>query len=126
MTATKTKVLVCATGSVAAIKLRQVVSLLSGSGCLVRVVLTASSKHFVGPEDIPGAEVVYSDADEWAWARKGDPVLHIELRKWADVLLVAPLSANSLAKVAAGIADNCVLCIIRCWDATQKPVLIVN
>ena len=43
---------------------------------------------------------VYRDADEWsAWKGRGDPVLHIELRKWADVILVAPLSANTLAKV---------------------------
>ena len=41
------------------------------------------------------------DEEDWrAWARKGDPVTHVELRKWADCLLVAPLSANTLAKIA--------------------------
>ena len=41
------------------------------------------------------------DEDEWrAWRRLGDPVMHIELRRWADLLLLAPLSANSLAKLA--------------------------
>ena len=36
----------------------------------------------------------------------GDPILHIELRRWADIVLVAPCSANTLAKMAAGLCDN--------------------
>lgn len=41
------------------------------------------------------------DEDDWReWKRVGDPVLHIQLRSWADLLLIAPLSANTLAKVA--------------------------
>jgi phosphopantothenoylcysteine decarboxylase len=52
------------------------------------------------------------DEDEWAgsgagrrWQR-GEPVLHIRLRRWADLLLIAPLDANTLAKLAGGLADN--------------------
>ena len=50
----------------------------------------------------------YRDRNEWAHytAVGSDPVIHIELRKWADVLLIAPCSANTLAKVAGGLADN--------------------
>ena len=41
------------------------------------------------------------DESEWlSWKNKGDPVQHIELSKWADLLLIAPLSANTLAKLA--------------------------
>ncbi len=53
----------------------------------------------------------------------GDPVLHIELRRWADVLLVAPLSANTLAKMANGLADNLLTCVVRAWDFS-KPLLV--
>lgn len=40
------------------------------------------------------------------WRGRSDPVLHIELRRWADLMLVAPLDANTLAKLANGICDN--------------------
>lgn len=41
-----------------------------------------------------------------AWQKRGDPVIHIDLRKWADILLIAPLDANTLAKISHGICDN--------------------
>ncbi|CAM9175148.1 unnamed protein product [Scytosiphon promiscuus] len=60
---------------------------------------------------------VLGDADEWGvWDTVGDPVLHIQLRDWADLLLVAPLSANTLAKLANGLCDNLVTCVARAWD----------
>ena len=42
----------------------------------------------------------------------GDPVLHIELRRWADCLVIAPLSANTLAKCAQGLCDNLLTCVV--------------
>ena len=57
------------------------------------------------------------DKGEWtSWNNRGDPVKHIELRNWADVLLIAPLSANSLASIAQGLCNNLLLCIVRAWD----------
>src|SRR4029079_11112089 len=53
----------------------------------------------------------------------GAPVLHIELRRWADLLLVAPLDANTLAKFALGLTDNCLTCVYRAWDRT-KPIVL--
>ena len=54
------------------------------------------------------------DEAEWrAWQRVGDEVLHIELRRWADALVLAPLSANTLAKAAHGLADNLLTCVAR-------------
>ena len=50
-------------------------------------------------------------------------MLHIELRKWADVYLVAPLDANTLAKLAVGLCDNCLTCVWRAWDVA-KPVVL--
>ena len=50
-------------------------------------------------------------------------MLHIELRKWADLLIIAPLSANSLAKAAQGLCDNCLTSVVRAWDFS-KPLLV--
>ncbi|XP_040825582.1 phosphopantothenoylcysteine decarboxylase isoform X2 [Ochotona curzoniae] len=56
------------------------------------------------------------------WKQRSDPVLHIELRRWADLMLVAPLDANTLGKVASGLCDNLLTCVIRAWDRS-KPLL---
>ena len=65
------------------------------------------------------------------WRKRGDPVLHIELRKWAEIYLVAPLSANTLAKFNAGICDNLLSLVFRCWDMKKnsegtliKPIIL--
>ena len=61
--------------------------------------------------------VWFSDAEEWdGWQGRSDPVLHIELRKIGSMLLVAPLSANTMAKFANGLCDNLLTCVFRCWD----------
>ena len=49
--------------------------------------------------------------------------MHIELRRWADVLVIAPLSANTLAKLAQGMADSLLACVVRAWDF-NKPLLV--
>jgi phosphopantothenoylcysteine decarboxylase len=54
--------------------------------------------------------------------QKDDPILHVDLRKWADVLVVAPLSANTLAKMSVGMCDNLLTCVFRAWDF-DKPVI---
>ena len=59
----------------------------------------------------------FSDEDEWSsWSKRNDPVLHIELRKWADLFLIAPLDANTLAKLSNGMCDNLLTCVVRAWD----------
>lgn len=97
----KKKVLVGCCGSVATIKLPQLVEQLLLQECEVEVVLTEHAQHFVSKEELPQAVKVHVDKDEWtSWQQRGDPVLHIELGRWADVLVIAPLDANTLAKVA--------------------------
>jgi len=63
--------------------------------------------------------LIFTDQDEWKWAERSDPVLHIELRKWADLLLIAPLSANTLAKISNGLCDNLVV-------AESDPRLVLS
>lgn len=100
-------VLIGCTGSVATIKLPVLLKTILESkssvswNVQVRVILTEHSRHFYAPADLPKDVQVYCDQDEWiAWSKRGDPVLHIELAKWADIFIVAPLDANTLAKLA--------------------------
>lgn len=78
--------------------------------------------HFITRSDEALSAPVLTDSDEWnQWSQRDDPVLHIELTKWADIMVIAPLDANTLAKMASGVCDNLVLCITRAWDF-DKPI----
>ncbi|XP_076444137.1 phosphopantothenoylcysteine decarboxylase-like [Babylonia areolata] len=117
------KVLVGCTGSVASVKIPMLVDGLANLPCQpeVQLVSTKHSRHFFDAEKVNCR--VYTDEDEWeSWSNLGDPVLHIELRRWADMMVIAPLDANTLAKLAAGICDNLLTCIVRAWDV-QRPLL---
>lgn len=143
-------------GSVASIKLKELVSLLSQRLSVnICIVPTQNSLHFVPdfndfnrqlPElndrlsflkrtsesrnDSSENNTVFSftDVDEWSsWSQRSDPVLHIELKKWADLLLIAPLDANTMAKITCGQCDNLLTCVVRAWDINNIknwPVVI--
>ncbi|KAI9203844.1 flavoprotein [Polychytrium aggregatum] len=121
----KKRILIGTTGSVASVKLPMLINELRkifGDFVEIRVVATTPSLHFFKKEDI--SVPVVTDVDEWnAWSQMGDPVLHIELRNWADIMVVAPLDANTLAKLAAGICDNLLTCTLRAWDPS-RPVVV--
>ncbi|KAL0882884.1 hypothetical protein ABMA27_016400 [Loxostege sticticalis] len=123
------KLLIAATGSVAALKIpilvKSVLELVSNQNEIfeVRLVVTEHAKHFFDPSELPSQVPLYDDKAEWdSWKNRGDPVLHIELAKWADVMVIAPLDANTLAKMAQGICDNLLTCTTRAWDMS-KPLL---
>jgi phosphopantothenoylcysteine decarboxylase len=121
-------VLLGVTGSVAAIKTPPLVEALLAAGHQVKVVATDPATYFFDPAAIPPGALV-RDEDEWPGRAEGrryrrdDPVLHIELRRWADLLVIAPLDANTLAKLACGLADNCLTCVWRAWDPAHPVVL---
>jgi len=118
-------VLITCSASVAAIKIPDIISQLSRRDIRTTLVVTEASKHFLDVEKIRNDFKidVYTDQNEWdAWKNRGDPVLHIELSKNADLLVLAPLSANTMAKVSTGICDNLLTCIVRAWNVS-KPVL---
>jgi phosphopantothenoylcysteine decarboxylase len=125
-------VLLGVTGSVAAIYTPELYADLRQAGHAVKIVATQAACYFfdaAGIEPTPDGkryrDVVILDEDEWPGERyqRGDPVLHIELRRWADVLLIAPLDANTLAKLALGVTDNCLTCVYRAWDPSRPVVL---
>ncbi|MEG0601411.1 MAG: bifunctional phosphopantothenoylcysteine decarboxylase/phosphopantothenate--cysteine ligase CoaBC [Mucinivorans sp.] len=99
------------TGGIAAYKAAHLVRLFVGSGHSVRVVMTRAAKDFITPltmATVSGNPVVVEnfDPENGAWNS------HISLATWADVIVVAPATANTLAKMAAGIADNLLLCTV--------------
>ena len=126
----KHHILLGATGSVATIKLPLIARALSThhERLSIRIVVTPAAAQFLNsqsPEqpalqsllDLPGVEGIYVDADEWSepWIR-GGRILHIELRRWAHLFLIAPLSANSLAKIVGGMSDGLLTSVVRAWD----------
>jgi phosphopantothenoylcysteine decarboxylase len=131
-------VLLGVTGSVAAIKVPELYDLLKRAGHQVKVVATGPSLYFFDPAALDPAdparpqrnpEVVILDEDEWPGMGEGrrwqrdEPVQHIQLRRWAGLLLVAPLDANTLAKLANGLCDNCLTCVWRAWEPGRPVVL---
>lgn len=116
-----THVLLITTGSVASIKAPLIVGeLLKYKNVSLQVAATKPSLTFFQLAEITSLGVnVWTDDDEWAPNyRIGDPILHIELRRWADVVLIAPCSANTLAKIANGICDNLVTSLLRALAPT--------
>lgn len=109
------------TGSIAAYKAGDLVSEMRDQGLRVVCVMTESAKHFVTPLVLRAlsGERVY---DQFFAADTPYGVLHTSLADEADVILVSPASADFIAKLAAGMADDLGSCIIL---ATKKPVVIV-
>src|SRR5437868_3896399 len=95
----KSNVLIGCTGSVATIKVPELITaLLENDNFDVKLVATDKALNF-----LPECEEVeiLTDNTEWkSWKRRGDPILHIDLRRWADILVIAPLDANTMAKMA--------------------------
>ena len=93
------------TGGIAAYKTPELVRRLRDIGADVRVVLTTNAARFVSPLALAAVSNHGVITDQWGDAAHGG-VDHIELARWADLLLVAPATANVLAKLAVGIADD--------------------
>ncbi|ETV81819.1 hypothetical protein H257_05389 [Aphanomyces astaci] len=127
------RVLLAASGSVATVKVPALAVQLAAVAD-VRVVVTKAAQFFLDKAATYDPEAhaafialslpILRDDDEWnAWSSLGDPVLHIHLRDWADVMCIAPLSANTMAKLAGGLCDNLVTCVARAWS-TAKPLIV--
>lgn len=134
----KYHLLLAASGSVATIKLPNIIGALADHYSFhdqypklsIRIILTSSAAAFLAGQSteqsdlnslagMPNVDGIYRDSDEWAqpWVR-GASILHIELRRWADLMVIAPLSANTLAKVVGGLCDNLLLATVRAWNTT--------
>ena len=113
------KILVGITGSIAAYKAIYLVRLLVKAGAEVKVIMTPSSKDFVSSLTLStlSRNTVLTDLfDEQSWTN------HVMLGRWADVMLIAPLSCNTLAKMAHGQCDNLLLAT---YLSATCPVVVV-
>ncbi|ARJ39990.1 phosphopantothenoylcysteine decarboxylase [Sporosarcina ureae] len=113
-------ILLCVTGGIAVYKAVALVSKLSQAGANVKVVMTDSAKEFVQPlsfQVMSRNDVYFDTFDE----KDSRVIAHIELADWADLVVVAPATANVIGKLAHGIADNMVTTILL---ATQADVWI--
>lgn len=117
------------TGSVAAIKLPDLIAQLQPQ-YTVQIVSTQAADYFIKPyaNELKKLDIIwFQDQDEWPLLEKEysleAPILHIELRRWADTLLIAPLDANTLAKITYGLCDNLLTSLVRAWDF-KKPLVV--
>ena len=131
----KKHLLLAASGSVATIKLPSVISSFANHPNLsIRVIFTRAASHFLAgqsPEQptvsslayLPNVDGVHLDEDEWIepWTRDAK-ILHIELRRWAHLLAIVPMSANLLAKITGGLCDDLLTNVIRAWDVKRAIV----
>lgn len=114
------KVILGVCGSVAIYKALEVIRILQKLGAKVRVVMSKGAQDFIQPllfEAISHHQVLTQDSQNWGQ----NPCNHIELATWGDVFLIAPSSANTLNKLANGIADNVLL---ESFLAFDKPKLL--
>ncbi|GAC98837.1 hypothetical protein PHSY_006432 [Pseudozyma hubeiensis SY62] len=88
-------------------------------------VSSLADENRLAPSSLPAPRVkLWTNADEWSSFRSiGDPILHIELRRWADVLLIAPCSANTLAKIWGGLCDDLLTSFVRALERGKRKVL---
>lgn len=115
------RVLLGISGGIAAYKVCSVISSLAQAGLAVRVVLTQQGQAFIPPLTVATLARHPAYTDEIFWqATQGRP-LHIELGEWAELLVIAPLSANTLGKLAHGLADNLLTNTVL---ASTCPVLL--
>jgi len=112
------KILLCVTGSIAAYKSVLLVRLLVKSGAEVKVIMTESAKDFVSPltfSTLSKNKVLTNLFEEETWTN------HVILGRWADAMLIAPASCNTIAKMANGICDNLLLAV---YLSSKCPVLV--
>jgi phosphopantothenoylcysteine decarboxylase / phosphopantothenate---cysteine ligase len=114
------KILLCVTGGIAVYKAAALTSKLVQAGAHVKVILSESAQKFVTPltfQALSRNEVYVDTFDE----KNPQVIAHIDLADWADLILVAPATANTIGKIAGGIADNMITTILL---AATTPVWI--
>lgn len=120
------KILLGITGSIASYKSYDVARQLVKSGHSVKVILTKGALQFIRSETFRylGVENVYLPDQDFVpdFLEKGQTVLHVELAKWAEKLVIAPASANSISRMATGITNDLLTSVFLAFS--EKPVLL--
>jgi phosphopantothenoylcysteine decarboxylase/phosphopantothenate--cysteine ligase len=116
------KILVGICGGIAAYKICGLISQLVQAGASVRGILTAGAREFITPLSITTLCRYPVALDEHLWEPTHQQPLHIQLGEWADLLVIAPLTAHTLGKLATGLADNLLTNTVL---ASTCPILVV-
>jgi phosphopantothenoylcysteine decarboxylase / phosphopantothenate---cysteine ligase len=113
------RIAVMVSGGIAAYKVAALVSSLAQAGCELRVAMTGAAQRFVGPATFHGlsGQPVLTDL----WAGTGAPEPHVELGDWAQLILVAPATASTLARLAQGLATDPVSATVL---AARCPIVV--
>ena len=114
---TERKILLGLTGGIAAYKIPQLVRLLTKAKCQAEIIMTDSAQNFVAPMTLG----TLSGRKVWTDSDFDHTIPHIKLSQWAEVFVIAPCTANTLAKIAHGIADNLLTSAVI---AASCPVLV--
>ena len=115
------KVVLGVSGSIAAFKSVEVMREIQRAGGEVRVVMSESAKKFVSPLTFK----VLSNYDVFVdMFDFNDPLAHINFAKWADVFLLAPATANTIAKIALGLADNSLTAVALALPPDRKKIIV--
>ncbi len=121
------KILFGITGSVAVSRVPQIVKALLDDGHEIKIIRTKPSSCFWDKEWNKSLGVeIFTDEDEWVGEKyaRDMPIAHIELGKWADIMLIAPLTFNTLGGLANGLADNLLTATMAAWDCRNKAVVV--
>lgn len=113
------KILLGITGSVAAKLTNKLVTALKEQNHHVTLVATKSALNFIDQTKL----FPLLDQHEWDTYTTNNTVLHIDLAKQHDLLLIAPCTANTLSKIKFGLCDNLLTNIVMCWDR-KKPFVV--
>lgn len=112
-------ILLCVTGCIAAYKSCEIARALQKGGCRVKVLMTEHATEFVGP--LTFRSLTHEPVAVGLFDDPSDPIHHISLAQEADLVLIAPATANALAKIAHGIADDLFSTTVL---ATAAPVMV--
>lgn len=125
-------ILLIITGSIAAYKTLELTSKLKKMGACVRVVMSEEAKKFIAPlsfEALAHSQVLYSQTENWVKNENNPSDIscnHISYASWADIAIVAPATANTLAKIASGICDNLALSTLLACKAPKLLAPAMN
>ncbi len=118
MTARPNRILFLLSGSISCYKACFAISKLVQAGYEVRTAATPAALQFVGNATLEGLTTKAVFSDLWA---PGEAMDHIDLARWADLAILAPGTANTINRLAAGLADDPVGTLFLAWELKKKP-----
>lgn len=121
MKTAKKNILIGVTSSIASYKIYELIRMFKKNNFEVKVVLTPNCLNFLSPLVL---QTLTNNPVYFEQFASRDNVEHIGLLEWADVFLIAPISANTISKCATGVSDNLLTSIFCAYLSTKKPLLI--